>query len=721
MITSRLLVPLACLACLTLSALPPGPTPKPAPAQGGRAIMVKPVAPVPGSERRVALVIGNGAYKDAPLKNPVNDARTMAKALAECGFEVTRLENARRQDMRQALRDFAARIEQGGTGLFYFAGHGMAVKGRNYLIPVDADVQSEDEVEDQALAADAVLAKMEAARNRVNVVILDACRNNPFARSFRSAARGLAQMDAPAGSIIAYATAPGSVAADGGGGNGLYTKHLLQALQEPGLKVEEVFKRVRVAVKAASSDQQVPWDSSSLTGDFYFRPPASLAAASSGSSPGPLAPPPTPAQTRASAPGEDLYQKGMASYLGTGIPQNYREALACLIQAADRNHAAAQAMVGRMYHLGLGTPANPVQALRYYRSAAEQDDPMGQNGVGAACAGNIPGCGLEPDPGLALAWFTKAADQDFPVAHRNLGRIYAQGIGVPKDEARAFLCYQKALKAARPLAERGDPDGQVLMGYLCRDGEGMAKDDAQAADWFRKAADQGSPLGQTALGVMHLQGRGVPKDAAQAVAWYRKAADQGYAEAQNELGVCYWHGYGVAADPAEATRWYRKAADQGERWALNNLGAAYFNGQGVPQDQAEAVVWYRKAAELGFAAAQNNLGACYLNGTGVAKDQTQAVAWFRKGAAQGEPWSENNLGFCLLNGYGVAKDYGEALAWFRKAAEHGQGWGHFNLAYMCENGLGVAKDLNQALAYYRKAAELGIDSAKPAIQRLTPH
>jgi formylglycine-generating enzyme required for sulfatase activity/uncharacterized caspase-like protein len=225
-------------------------------------------------EKRIALVIGNGAYRDAPLRNPVNDARSMGQALGNCGFHVIALENASLQKMREGLREFGGRIAQGGVGLFYFAGHGMQVKGRNYLMPVDADIQAEDEIAGAALDVDSVLAKLETARNRLNIVILDACRNDPFARSFRGGSRGLAPLDAPTGTFIAFATAPGRTAADGSGSHGLYTEQLLQAIQIPDLTLENAFKRVLSGVRRASNDQQVPWTSSSVEGDFFFRPGA---------------------------------------------------------------------------------------------------------------------------------------------------------------------------------------------------------------------------------------------------------------------------------------------------------------------------------------------------------------------------------------------------------------------------------------------------------------
>ena len=222
------------------------------------------------AQPKTALVIGNGEYQDAPLANPVNDATDMAQALRDLGFDVMALTNADRQTMREAIREFGEKLKKGGVGLFYYAGHGMQIKGQNYLIPVKADIKAADEVEDESIDANSVLRKMETAGNDVNIIILDACRNNPFARSFRSAEQGLAKMEGPVGSIIAYATAPGSTAYDGSGRNGLYTSHLLKAIKTPGLTIEEVFKHVRVAVRDETQGQQIPWESSSLTGNFQF-------------------------------------------------------------------------------------------------------------------------------------------------------------------------------------------------------------------------------------------------------------------------------------------------------------------------------------------------------------------------------------------------------------------------------------------------------------------
>jgi formylglycine-generating enzyme required for sulfatase activity len=236
-----------------------------------------PVVGDAATERRVALVIGNSAYKNAPLSNPVNDATDIAYNLKKLGFKVALKTNATQRTMERAIRDFGKKLRKGGVGLFYFAGHGIQVKGSNYLVPIGAVLESEGDAKYEAVDAGLVLAKMDDAGNGLNIIILDACRNNPFARSFRSSETGLAKMDAPSGSILAYSTAPGSVAADGSGRNGLYTSKLLKHMVTPNLKIEEVFKGVRIDVVSASGKKQTPWESSSLMGDFYFKSDRSIA------------------------------------------------------------------------------------------------------------------------------------------------------------------------------------------------------------------------------------------------------------------------------------------------------------------------------------------------------------------------------------------------------------------------------------------------------------
>jgi uncharacterized caspase-like protein len=197
----------------------------------------------------------------------------MAKALDSAGFKVTVLHNASRRQMRQAVRQFAEDLRRAQAGLFYFAGHGMQVKGNNFLLPVGEEILSEADVEDLGLDASYILRTMEEARTSVSILILDACRDNPFARSSRSTGRGLAQMTAASGTVIAFATAPGSTAADGAGRNGIYTGNLLASMKDGDGDLLKVFQKTRAAVLKATSGRQVPWESTSLVGDFFLRPP----------------------------------------------------------------------------------------------------------------------------------------------------------------------------------------------------------------------------------------------------------------------------------------------------------------------------------------------------------------------------------------------------------------------------------------------------------------
>ena len=231
------------------------------------------------AESRSALVIGNAAYADAPLRNPVNDARAMAKLLRKLGFKVISGENLDKRQMVEKLREFGDSMDSNSLGLFYYAGHGVQVKNQNYLIPVNANIQKEHDIEFEAIDADIILAAMGESNNGLNIVILDACRNNPFARSFRSATRGLAVMRTLSSAIIAYATSPGSVAADGEGANGLYTSELVKWMQEPGLRIQDVFIKVNGSVSEKSQGQQQPWNLMTLNQDnLYFIKPAERAA-----------------------------------------------------------------------------------------------------------------------------------------------------------------------------------------------------------------------------------------------------------------------------------------------------------------------------------------------------------------------------------------------------------------------------------------------------------
>jgi len=219
---------------------------------------------------RYALIIGNSTYEHSPLKNPTNDAKAMAETLRKKGFDVAVFYNQSRKQMEKSISDFGTKItENKGVGLFFYAGHGLQVFGENYLVPVDANIVKYQDIEKDAVNLNRLTGEMSYARNDMNIIILDACRNNPF-EGDPEGGKGLASTPAPAGSFLAFATAPGSVAADGSGDNGLYTQELLKALNTEDKVIEDVFKEVRREVYKISGKQQTPWENSSIFDDFYF-------------------------------------------------------------------------------------------------------------------------------------------------------------------------------------------------------------------------------------------------------------------------------------------------------------------------------------------------------------------------------------------------------------------------------------------------------------------
>lgn len=234
-----------------------------------------PAAVLPARPPRRALVVGNRDYVVGRLKNPLNDARAMAAQLRGLQFTTTLVENLRRDDIGRVVDGFLASVQPGDDVVLFYAGHGLQIRGANYLPAVDAQIRGESDVPLNSIHLNALLERLDEARAGVRLLLIDACRDNPYARSWRSGAVGLARIDAaPAGTLIHFATRPGGVSADGEGEHGLYTKHLLQHLRTPDLPVEQMLKRVASAVRRESGNAQLPWTEGSLDGEFYFVPPA---------------------------------------------------------------------------------------------------------------------------------------------------------------------------------------------------------------------------------------------------------------------------------------------------------------------------------------------------------------------------------------------------------------------------------------------------------------
>jgi uncharacterized caspase-like protein len=498
------------------------------------------------ADKRVALVIGNSAYRTVPaLPNPDADARLMADTLLSLGFFV--VGGGARTDLDKAgfdgaLREFGEALDGADVALFYYAGHGVETHGLNYLVPVDAHPLDEGDVFEQGVGISGILDAMQKSGARVNLVLLDACRNNPFRGHGGSKTDGLAQMQAPPGTLISFATQPRSVSLDGIDGHSPYTKALAQAMQQPGYGLFRTFNEVGLAVEKATGGSQLPFVSTSpISGNFYFAgKPAAQAARPSPDGPQMPALSPPVQQARLSSSDDALRRD--------------------LITDCDR-------LAAMPYDTGHAPSLAGVEVDRINVSAAA-----------AACTDAIT---QYPD----VARFTFEA-----------GRVAT----ARKDYAEARRLYDQAAATGYPMAMNN-------IGALYEAGDGVAKNYTEAAKWYGKAVAAGEPVAMIDLGYQYEYGHGVKQDLAEARRLYEAAVKAGVPDAMNNLGLLYLYGKGVARDTSEARRLFEQGVALGNAATMNDLGVIYKEGAGVPRDVRTARQWFEKAAALGDPEAKANL------------------------------------------------------------------------------------------------------------------
>lgn len=431
--------------------------------------------PPGGGARRVALVIGNAAYAHAaPLQNATNDATDIAEALGRYGFSVVSGTDLTQEQMDRALLDFQARAQGAEAAAFYYAGHGVQVDGENYLLPVDAELSHQSQVRYRALALGQVMGALEDTRAAFKLVILDACRDNPFA-AMRTLTAGLANPSvAPTGSFIAYATAPGRRASDNPTGrNGLFTAAILEEIRAPGVEITQVFQKVRNRVDRESGSSQSPWTSTSYTGEFYFAPP-------DGSAPAAGAPAAPPAQASALPASPQVFAwaaEGAAAFHA----RNYVAALPLLTRAASAGDAPSQTRLAVVYQNGWAGPPDEREAVRLYQLAATRGDAVAQGNLGYMYH---HGRGVPVNLGEAVRLYRLAADQGRASARNNLATLYQTGAGVPRDDVEAVRLYR--LAATGGLAE-----AQANLAFMVETGRGVAADCAQALALYSAAGAAG--------------------------------------------------------------------------------------------------------------------------------------------------------------------------------------------------------------------------------------
>lgn len=556
------------------------------------------------NERRIALVIGNSNYTSmGVLNNAVNDAQDMAQVLRSLGFDVISGVNLNKRQMNEKVSLFDKKLSQGNKeetiGLFYYAGHGLEVEGDNYLVPIDAYMEYQEDAKFEGTPLNRITSRMKYSKNRMNIVILDACRDNPLPKRDRALTNGGwgAISEVASGMFIAYGTSPGRKAADGSsnGRNGLFTKHLLTNIKTKGKTLEQVFKATRVGVLNDSNGKQVTWQNNATTGDFYF-----ASNSTSILSTFPLIA--TKAQIKQF---NDNAQQAFDA-------KDHGNAFYWFQKAADQNSPYAQTYLGYLYNNGLGVQQDYHKAFEWYKKAADQEHPTGIFNLATFYEG---GLGVSKDMNIAIKLYKKAALlgqknaikqlETKGISYANLKPLVkatADGIKQFNKKAKSAYDaqnYNEAFKGFLKSAHQGNAYAQYFLGYLYSVGKGTEQNHSTSITWYKKAADQNNRDAQFNLALKYYNGNGTLKNYQQASFWFLQSAKQGYPEAMNFLGYMYDQGLGLDKNYKESYKWFEKAAAENDTNAFFNLGTFYEGGKGFTIDVDKAIQYYKKAARKG--------------------------------------------------------------------------------------------------------------------------
>lgn len=532
------------------------------------------------AETRVALVIGNGAYTSKPLRNPRSDAGLMARTLANLGFDVMTLMDASDADMRTAIAEFGRRIaDPQSVALFYYAGHGVQARAENYLMPVGGgEARGLADVAARGVALSEVLQVIGRRDGRLNIVLLDACRDNPFAPAAATGVEGLAPVVAPGSTIIGYATAPGTIAFDGAGDNSPYTAALAAAIPSPGATLEDVFRATRRQVMAETANRQIPWEHSSLVSEFWFNPM-----------------PPGGVVTGA-------------------LPQQPSDPRLAEIADWDRVKSSHDPEVFaahvRKYPDGLFAElaSLKISKLTAMRATTPWNWIMSGGGMGDASNSD------------AISTFEDAVKLDAAAE-------------TPEARAAAAKLYAEA-------ADLGLATAQYNLGRAYDKGRGVERNLAEAARWYKRAADQNHVGAMAALATLYEFGDGVGVNMVEALRLYRLSADAGDVYGLTGLAYLYAEGKGVGRDAAEARRLYEMAADKGHARAMFNLSLMLLRGEGGGKDVDRAIRLLAAAAAKGHASAKHELAYLYDEGRGVGKNPKLAASYFLDAVKSKKPSSD---------------------------------------------------------------------------------
>lgn len=540
--------------------------------------------------KRVALVIGNNAYTNvSALEKAVNDAESMGRTLQQIGYDVILQKDVDRRKFNQNLQLFLSRLGPGDEALVFYAGHGVEIQGQIYLLPTDipdAAPGQESFVKSEAISVNYMLDEINRQKVGLSVLVLDACRNNPFKSSGTRSlgrTRGIGKIsDPPQGTFILYSAGYGQSALDRLSDtdphpNSVFTRSLLPMMKKPGLRLSDAAKQLRRQVMTLAksvSHVQIPAYYDQVLGDFYFTPP--------------------PAGTSELAVPQTLIQPQVNPHaVGTcGIwPKIARTATYAQVQvflSECKQGLFATMAKARLKEL---KPAGGKLALLPPKiKKPEVKKPSGDAEALFNKAWNLYNGknGERQDYYEAVRLYRQAADLGHASAKVNLGYAYENGHGVQRD-------YHESVRLYREAAEAGESQGMTNLGYMYEKGNGIGRSLEQAVYWYRKAAEAGNNNGMTNLGYMLEMGRGTGKNFKQAVRWYQKAADSGLARAQNNLAYMYLNGRGVGKNYSKAYGLYEKSANQNFANAMYMIGYMHELGKGVSRNGKRAAPWVMKA------------------------------------------------------------------------------------------------------------------------------
>jgi TPR repeat protein len=705
------------------------------------------------AERRVALVIGNAGYRFvSPLKNATEDASRVTQLLKQLDFDVTLGVDLDKIAMEATIRHFGETLAGADVALFYYSGHAIQVDDRNYILPVSA-VSNQTSTTLDAVALQDISALLQAAGVKTSFLFLDACRNNPFSNLAGAASRGLggsrglARMTTTTGSLVVFSTSPGNVAFDGNGDVSPFTDAFVRYAAVPKLEVRQMLSRVRADVAEKTGNRQIPWDSSSLIGDFYLVPHRAPPMFESNVS----------VKVQANGGAQPLHLQAPTQAEGgdvkihiRSLPKNGTLLLdSTLLMPSD------EISPGQFTHIAY-KPANPAILADAFNF--EVDDAWGNSEIGLVtlAPGETKPVAEAPRPSVGTVEakavslvglgpnliFTHPADlpadagqirvelaSNIPFGQLLLGsRVIEVGRSIKLSELSQLTFIPRAGTDGRQVQAIFQPvdqkDGQVRVAIDLRltdcdrlagarlDPQGVSEGvltgliDTKLALPACEAAVKASP--RTARYTYQL-GRVVAAlgRSAEAAALYQRATDLGHIRARHELGYIYSYGAGVPVDLERGRKELEQAVTDSDIFAMQTLGMLYYEGRGVDRDFERALVLFEQAARAGHTYAMNSLGRIYQRGEGVPVDLETTRRYWEESAARKDIYGINNLGFVYLDGIGANKDPAKAIGYFKQASDMGHPQAPNNLGRMYALGLGVPVDPAQARKWYSLGADRG--------------